>query len=346
MIFKENANILEDLLRSSEVITKIRNNYLKEFNSYLKLSQSPDNYHEYQIMMSRDYIDETIKTKLSRIFSFIKPSVYKRYVNMAVIGLSKLMQELTIHNSELDEHREEIILNLGFLVILEREYYRHLSLHDRTTDNHFNEIAEFKLNCLLYCFSRKKEIVQDEHNGEYGIKDLFGLDYFDIEKIKGCYMLRLHVDSIENNKLNDKFILSKYGFPDKEKAFEVELNLNSNKEAIFLNRLKGRVNNRDKFNPDIGIINKSYEIEHVDIRNPMGYYGTKPYIEFIKKCDDWFIQIDDPTDPKTYCIPDNNIEVTEVKEDGIIYTIIKNFSYRQEIKLMCRMSDIPFLNTK
>lgn len=29
MIFKENANILEDLLRSSEVITKIRNNYLK-----------------------------------------------------------------------------------------------------------------------------------------------------------------------------------------------------------------------------------------------------------------------------------------------------------------------------
>lgn len=78
----------------------------------------------------------------------------------------------------------------------------------------------------------------------------------------------------------------------------------------------------------------------------MGYCGTKSYIDFIKKCDNWFIQIDDPTNPITYCIPDNNIEVTEVKEDGIIYTIIKNFSYKQEIKLMCRMSDIPFLNTK
>ena len=41
MIFKENANILEDLLRSSEVITKIRNNYLKEFNSYLKITKAP-----------------------------------------------------------------------------------------------------------------------------------------------------------------------------------------------------------------------------------------------------------------------------------------------------------------
>lgn len=346
MIFKENANILEDLLRSSEVITKIRNNYLKEFNSYLKITKAPGLYGDYQVVMNRDYIDETIKTKLSRIFSFIKPSVYKRYVNMAIIGTDEITRELSVRNSGLDEHREEVLLNLGFLVILEREYCRLLGLHDKVIDIFFNEIAEFKLNCLLYCFSRKKEITQDEHSSKYGIKELIGLDYFSIKKFKGCYGLILHVDSIENNKLNGKFIMSKYGysFSDKEKAFEVELNLDNSKEAIFLNRLKSRVNARDKSNPDIGIINESYDIGDVDIRSMTGYCSTKPYIEFFDREDKWFIQVNDLVDPKIYCIPDNNIEVTEVKEDGIIYTIIKNFSYNQEIKLMCRMSDVPFLN--
>ena len=122
MIFKESTNILEDLVNSSQVITKIRENYLKEYNSYLRLIEAPNYPGVYHIEMYRDYIDETIKTKLSRIFSFIKPSIYKRYVNMAIIGLSELMKELTTHNDELNQHREELLLNLGFLLILESKY--------------------------------------------------------------------------------------------------------------------------------------------------------------------------------------------------------------------------------
>ena len=346
MIFKENENILKDLLNSSEVITKIRENYLKEFNSYLEITKSTGYCGEYQITMNRDYIDENIKTKLSRIFSFIKPSIYRRYVNMAIIGLSELFKELTVHNNELEEHREEIVLNLGFLLILEAEYNRFSSLRDKVIDNYYNEIAEFKLNCLLYCLSSKKEIVQDEHSGDYFIRDLFGFGYFDTEKFKGCYELNFHVDSIENNKVKGKFTLSTYPLLDKSKPFEIELNPNSNKEAIFLSQLKTKVNNKDKLNPNIDIINDSYNIEYTDIRNIRKCYNPDPYIEFINKVDDWFIKVNEPTGPKIYCVFPINIEVTEVKENGIIYTIIKNFTYNQEIKLMCRITDIPFLNIK
>ena len=345
MIFKESTNILENLINSSQVITKIRDNYLKEYNSYLKLMEAPNYTGVYHIEMYRDYIDETIKTKLSRIFSFIKPSTYKRYVNMAIIGLSELLEELTIHNDELNQHREELLLNLGFLLILEDKYDSPLALRDRVIDNYFSEIAEFKLNCFLYCFSRKRELVQDEHSGEYFIKDLLCLGYFDVEKFEGCYRLKFHIDNMVDNKLNGKFILSNYGFPDKEKAFEIELNLDSNKETIFFNKLKSSVKNRDKLNPKLVIVNEEYNL-NTDIRNLLFQHKPDAYIEFDCKGDNWFIKVNDPVNPRIYCIPDNNIEATEVKENGIIYTIIKNFSYNQGIKLMCRMSDVPFLNTK
>lgn len=92
---KDSTNILVDLLNSSKVITKIRENYLKEYNSYLRLMEAPNHPGVYHIEMYRDYIEETIKTKLSRIFSFIKPSTYRKYVNMANIGLSELTKYLT-----------------------------------------------------------------------------------------------------------------------------------------------------------------------------------------------------------------------------------------------------------
>ena len=130
MIFKESTNILENLISSSQVITKIRDNYLKEYNSYLKLMEAPNYPGVYHIEMYRDYIDETIKTKLSRIFSFIKPSIYKRYVDMANIGLSELTKYLTLYGNELEQFREEILLNLGFLLILELDFDNPLALGD------------------------------------------------------------------------------------------------------------------------------------------------------------------------------------------------------------------------
>lgn len=57
MIFKESTNILEDLVNSSQVITKIRENYLKEYNSYLKLMEAPNYPGVYHIEMYRDYIE-------------------------------------------------------------------------------------------------------------------------------------------------------------------------------------------------------------------------------------------------------------------------------------------------
>ena len=108
---KDSTNILVDLLNSSKVITKIRDNYLKEYSSYLRLIEAPNYPGVYHIEMYRDYIDENIKTKLSRIFSFIKPSIYKRYVNMANIVLSELTKYLTLYGNELEQFREEILLN-------------------------------------------------------------------------------------------------------------------------------------------------------------------------------------------------------------------------------------------
>lgn len=370
MIFKESTNILENLISSSQVITKIRDNYLKEYNSYLKLMEAPNYPGVYHIEMYRDYIDETIKTKLSRIFSFIKPSTYRKYVNMANIGLSELTKYLTLYGNELEQFREEILLNLGFLLILELDFDNPLALRDTVIDNYFDEVAEFKLNCLLYCLLNRFEAPKDklvtlldnltnkdtlpkENDGKYTIRDLFGLDFFDVEKFAGRYELRFHVTDIVDNKLSCKFILSKYGllfslskdgFLSKEKAFEIELDLNSNKETIFLNQSKSMAN-RDKLNPKLGVIGEDYHL-NTDIRNLRDRYEPSPYIEFINKVDDWFIRVNDLVNPKIYCIPDSNIEATEVNENGIIYTIIKNFSYNQEIKLMCRMSDIPFLNTK
>lgn len=368
---KDSTNILVDLLDSSKVITKIRENYLQEYNSYLKLTEAPNYNGVYHIEMYRDYIEETIKTKLSRIFSFIKPSTYRKYVNMANIGLSELTKYLTLYGNELEQFREEILLNLGFLLILETEYDNPLALRDTVIDNYFDEVAEFKLNCLLYCLLNRNEAPKDklvtlldnltnkdtlpkENDGKYTIRDLFGLDFFDVEKFAGRYELRFHVTDIVDNKLNCKFILSKYGllfsssnddFLTKEKAFEIELDLNSNKETIFLNQLKSMVN-RDKLNPNLCVISEDYHLD-TDIRNLRDRYDPSPYIEFINNKDNtWFIKVTDFTNPKLYCIQDNNIETTEVKENGVIYTIIKNFSYNQEIKLMCRMSDIHFLNTK
>lgn len=262
------------------------------------------------------------------------------------------------------------MLNLGFLLILELDFDNPLALRDTVIDNYFDEVAEFKLNCLLYCLLNRFESPKDklvilldnltnkdtlpkENDGKYTIRDLFGLDFFDVEKFTGRYELRFHVTDIVDNKLSCKFILSKYGllfslsngdFLTKEKAFEIELDLNSNKETIFLNQLKSMAN-RDKLNPKLGVIGEDYYL-NTDIRNLRDRYEPSSYIEFINKVDDWFIRVNDLVNPKIYCIPDNNIEATEVKENGIIYTIIKNFSYNQEIKLMCRMSDVPFLNTK
>jgi hypothetical protein len=375
---KDSTNILVDLLNSSKVITKIRDNYLKEYSSYLKLMEAPNYPGVYHIEMYRDYIDETIKTKLSRIFSFIKPSTYRKYVNMANIGLSELTKYLTLYGNELEQFREEILLNLGFLLILELDFDNPLALRDTVIDNYFDEVTEFKLNCLLYCLLNRFEAPKDklvtlldnltnkdtlpkENDGKYTIRDLFGLDFFDVEKFAGRYELRFHVTDIVDNKLSCKFILSKYGllfslsngdFLTKEKAFEIELDLNSNKETIFLNQLKTIAKDKrkldsklQKLNPKLGVIGEDYHL-NTDIRNLRDRYEPSPYIEFINKVDDWFIRVNDLVNPKIYCIPDNNIEATEVKENGIIYTIIKNLSYNQEIKLMCRMSDIPFLNTK
>jgi len=261
---KDSTNILVDLLNSSKVITKIRDNYLKEYSSYLKLMEAPNYPGVYHIEMYRDYIDETIKTKLSRIFSFIKPSTYRKYVNMANIGLSELTKYLTLYGNELEQFREEILLNLGFLLILELDFDNPLALRDTVIDNYFDEVAEFKLNCLLYCLLNRFEALKDklvtlldnltnkdtlpkENDGKYTIKDLIGLDFFDVEKFAGRYELRFHVTDIVDNKLSCKFILSKYGllfsssnddFLTKEKAFEIELDLNSNKETIFLYQLK------------------------------------------------------------------------------------------------------------
>lgn len=39
---KDSTNILVDLLNSSKVITKIRENYLQEYNSYLRLIEAPN----------------------------------------------------------------------------------------------------------------------------------------------------------------------------------------------------------------------------------------------------------------------------------------------------------------
>lgn len=58
---KDSTNILVDLLNSSKVITKIRDNYLKEYSSYLRLMEAPNHPGVYHIEMYRDYIDETIK---------------------------------------------------------------------------------------------------------------------------------------------------------------------------------------------------------------------------------------------------------------------------------------------
>lgn len=368
---KDSTNILVDLLNSSKVITKIRENYLEEYNSYLKLAEAPNYPGVYHVTMDRDYIDENIKTKLSRIFSFIKPSVYRRYVNMANIGLSELTKYLTLYGNELEQFREEILLNLGFLLILETEYDNPLALRDTVIDNYFDEVAEFKLNCLLYCLLNRFEAPKDklvtlldnltnkdtlpkENDGKYTIKDLLGLDFFDIEKFTGRYELRFHVTDIIDNKLICKFSLSKYGllfslskdvYLTKEKAFEIELDLNSNKETIFLNQLKSRAN-RDKLNPSLGIINEDYHLD-TDIRNLRDRYNPRPYIKFTDKGEsNWFIRVNDLTNPKMYCVQSTNIEVTEVKENGVIYTIIKNLTNNQEIKLLCRMADIPFLNIK
>ena len=368
---KDSTNILVDLLNSSKVITKIRENYLEEYNSYLKLAEAPNYPGVYHVTMDRDYIDENIKTKLSRIFSFIKPSVYRRYVNMANIGLSELTKYLTLYGNELEQFREEILLNLGFLLILETEYDNPLALRDTVIDNYFDEVAEFKLNCLLYCLLNRFEAPKDklvtlldnltnkdtlpkENDGKYTIKDLLGLDFFDIEKFTGRYELRFHVTDIIDNKLICKFSLSKYGllfslskdvYLTKEKAFEIELDLNSNKETIFLNQLKSRAN-RDKLNPSLGIINEDYHLD-TDIRNLRDRYVPRPYIKFTDKGEsNWFIRVNDLTNPKMYCVQSTNIEVTEVKENGVIYTIIKNLTNNQEIKLLCRMADIPFLNIK
>lgn len=297
---------------------------------------------------------------------------------MANIGLSELTKYLTLYGNELEQFREEILLNLGFLLILELDFDNPLALRDTVIDNYFDEVAEFKLNCLLYCLLNRFEALKDklvtlldnltnkdtlpkENDGKYTIKDLIGLDFFDVEKFAGRYELRFHVTDIVDNKLSCKFILSKYGllfsssnddFLTKEKAFEIELDLNSNKETIFLNQLKTIAKDKrkldsklQKLSPKLGVIGEDYHL-NTDIRNLRDRYEPSPYIEFINKVDDWFIRVNDLVNPKIYCIPDNNIEATEVNENGIIYTIIKNFSYNQEIKLMCRMSDIPFLNTK
>jgi len=372
---KDSTNILVDLLNSSKVITKIRENYLQEYNSYLKLMEAPNYPGVYHIEMYRDYIDETIKTKLSRIFSFIKPSTYRKYLNMVNIGLSELTKYLTLYGNELEQFREEILLNLGFLLILELDFDNPLALRDTVIDNYFDEVAEFKLNCLLYCLLNRNEAPKDklvtlldnltnkdtlpkENDGKYTIRDLFGLDFFDVEKFAGRYELRFHVTDIVDNKLSCKFILSKYGllfslsngdFLTKEKAFEIELDLNSNKETIFLNQLKIMDKGKKKLDlksqelsPEIGGSGKDYHLD-TDIRNLRDQHNPRPYIEF-DMGNNWFIRVNDLVNPKIYCIPDNNIEASEVKENGIIYTIIKNFSYNQGIKLMCRMSDVPFLN--
>lgn len=365
---KDSTNILVDLLNSSKVITKIRENYLQEYNSYLKLMEAPNYPGVYHIEMYRDYIDETIKTKLSRIFSLIKPSTYKRYVNMANIGLSELTEYLTLYGNELEQFREELLLNLGFLLILELEYDNPLALRDTVIDNYFDEVAEFKLNCLLYCLLNRNEAPKDklvtlldnltnkdtttrENDGEYTIRDLFGLDFFDVEKFAGRYELRFHVTDVIDNKLSCKFILSKDGFLSKEKAFEIELDLNSNKETIFLNQLKIMAKDKrkldsklQKLNPKLGVINEDYRLD-TDIRNLRDRHNPRPYIEF-DMGNDWFIRVNDFTNPKLYCVKDTNIETTEVKENGVIYTIIKFLDNNQEIKLMCRMTDIPFLNVE
>lgn len=376
---KDSTNILVDLLNSSKVITKIRDNYLKEYSSYLRLMEAPNHPGVYHIEMYRDYIDETIKTKLSRIFSFIKPSTYRKYVNMANIGLSELTKYLTLYGNELEQFREEILLNLGFLLILELDFDNPLALRDTVIDNYFDEVTEFKLNCLLYCLLNRNEAPKDklvtlldnltnkdtlpkENDGKYTIRDLFGLDFFDVEKFTGRYELRFYVTDVIDNKLNCKFILSKYGllfslskdgFLSKEKAFEIELDLNSNKETIFLNQLKNMAKDKrkldsklQKLNPNLGIINEDYHLD-TDIRNLRDRYNPSLYIEFINNKDNtWFIKVTDFTNPKLYCIQDNNIETTEVKENGVIYTIIKFLDNSQEIKLMCRIADIPFLNVK
>ena len=80
--------------------------------------EAPNRPGVYHIEMYRDYIDETIKTKLSRIFSFIKPSTYRKYVNMANIGLSELTKYLTLYGNELEQFREEILLNFRISVNL------------------------------------------------------------------------------------------------------------------------------------------------------------------------------------------------------------------------------------
>ncbi len=113
---KDSTNILVDLSNSSKVITKIRENYLQEYNSYLRLIEAPNYPGVYHIEMYRDYIDENIKTKLSRIFSFIKPSTYRKYVNMANIGLSELTKYLTLYGNELEQFREEILLKVVLVV--------------------------------------------------------------------------------------------------------------------------------------------------------------------------------------------------------------------------------------
>ena len=365
---KDSTNILVDLLNSSKVITKIRENYLQEYNSYLKLMEAPNYPGVYHIEMYRDYIDETIKTKLSRIFSFIKPSTYREYLNMANIGLSELTKYLTLNGEELEQFREEILLNLGFLLILELDFDNPLSLRDTVINNHFDEVAEFKLNCLLYCLLNRNEAPKDklvtlldnltnkdtttrENDGKYTIRDLFGLDFFDVIKFAGKYKLKFYVTNIVDNKLSCKFILSKYIFSNKEKAFEIELDLNSNKETIFLNQLKIMAKDKrkldyklQKLSPKLGVINDDYHLD-TDIRNLRDRHNPRPYIEF-DMGNNWFIRVNDFTDPKLYCIQDNNIETTEVKENGVIYTIIKFLDNNQEIKLMCRMADIPFLNVK
>lgn len=113
---------------------------------------------------------------------------------MANIGLSELTKYLTLYGDELEQFREEILLNLGFLLILELEYDNPLALRDTVIDNYFDEVAEFKLNCLLYCLLNRNEAPKDklvtlldnltnkdtttrENNGKYTIKDLLGLDY-------------------------------------------------------------------------------------------------------------------------------------------------------------------------
>lgn len=365
---KDSTNILVDLLNSSKVITKIRENYLQEYNSYLKLAEAPNYPGVYHIEMYRDYIDETIKTKLSRIFSFIKPSVYRKYLNMVNIGLSELTKYLTLYGEELEQFREEILLNLGFLLILEMDFDNPLSLRDTVINNHFDEVAEFKLNCLLYCLLNRdgapkdklvtlldnltnKDALPKENDGKYAIRDLFGLDFFDVIKFAGKYKLKFYVTNIVDNKLSCKFILSKYTFSNKEKAFEIELDLNSNKETIFLNQLKIIAKDKrkldyklQKLNPKLGVINEDYHLD-TDIRNLRDRHNPRPYIEF-DMGNNWFIRVNDFTDPKLYCIQDNNIETTEVKEDGVIYTIIKFLDNSREIKLMCRMTDIPFLNIR